>query len=40
MYGKMQFMFETTNQYRMVPPSDVCWFIIPMNTIYLIYHKP
>ena len=28
--------------YRMVPPSDVCWFINPMNTIDYSYicHKP
>ena len=24
---------------RMVPPSDVCWFINPINYSY-IYHKP
>ena len=25
--------------YRMVPPSDVCWFINPINYSYK-YHKP
>ena len=29
------FLYPTWGTCRMVPPSDVCWFINPMNTIVL-----
>ena len=28
------------SHYNVVPPSDVCWFINPINYSYIIYHKP